>query len=201
MDTFSATDTLGIIDHRNSIFIVCNRVYRTCKLTWSLQMRDGIVRTCSSTTSTLFTLLRINVGTMTSCLDCSKFTSIDTSLAHTVLTVLGYCIARNWTILTGSIHYLNNISIVFRARCLTFCEADTLTDDFTLLIDTATELRSRTRDQMNRNMISLSIKCSFKCQFCYLTQYCMFNFNYIFVSVHIISFSKFLVRINQSYCT
>ena len=201
MDTFTTTDTLGIINHRNSIFIVCNRIYRTCKLTWSLQMRNGIVRTCCSTTSTLFTLLWINVGTMTSCLDCSKFTCIDTCLTHTVLAVLCYCVAGDWTILTGSIHYLNNVSIIFRTRCLTFCQTDTLTDDLTLLINTATELRCWSRNQTNRNMISLRIKCSFKCQFCYLTQYCMFNFNYIFVSVHIISFSKFLVRINQSYCT
>ena len=92
MDTFTATDTLSIIDYGNSVLIVCNRVHRTRKLTWSLQMGDCIVRAGSCTLTTLFTLLRINVGTVASGLNRAELTSINTCLTHTVLAVLGYCI-------------------------------------------------------------------------------------------------------------
>ena len=203
MDTFSAADTLGIINHGNTIFIVCNSVDRTCKLTWSLQMRDCIVRTCSCTSSTLFTFLRINVGTMTSRLNGTEFTCIDTCLSHTVLTVFCNGITGNRAVLTGCTDYLNHVSIILRSRGFALCKTDTLADNFSFFVDTATELWCRARNQTNRDVVSLRIKSTLKCQFCNLTQNGMLDLDYIFISVHKISFafSWFLLSIICSYCT
>ena len=203
MDTFSAADTLGIINHGNTIFIVCNSVDRTCKLTWSLQMRDCIVRTCSCTASTLFTFLRINVGTMTSRLNGTEFTCIDTCLSHTVLTVFCNGITGNRAVLTGCTDYLNHVSIILRSRGFALCKTDTLADNFSFFVDTTTELWCRARNQTNRDVVSLSIKSPFKCQFCDFTQNRMLDLDYIFISVHKISFafSWFLLSIICSYCT
>lgn len=112
-------------------------------------MSDSVVRTCLCTASTLLTLLWVDMWAETSCLDCSELTCIDTSLAKTVLTVLSNCVAWNRTILTCWTDYLDDIAVIICAWCFTLCKSDTLTDDFSLLVDTATELRCRSRNQCN----------------------------------------------------
>ena len=166
-------------------------------------MCNCVVRTCGCAASTLFTFLRINMGTMTTCLNSTKFTCIDTCFSHTVLTVFCNGITGNRTVLTGCTDYLNHISIILRPWGFALCKTDTLADNLSLFVDTATELWCRARNQTNRDVVSLRIKSTLKCQFCNLTQNGMFDLDYIFISVHKISFafSWFLLSIICSYCT
>ena len=147
-------------------------------------MCDRIVRTGLSTFATLFTFLWINVGTKSSRLDRTKFTCIDTCLSKTVLTVLCYCVAGDRTVFAGRRNNLDDIAIIFRSRSFAFCEADSLADDLTLFVDTAAELRGRSRNKLQREVITLFFKFTCKSKLCYLEQYVMFDFDYVSISIH-----------------
>ena len=64
VDTVTTADTLALINYGNTKIIVCNGIYQTCKLTWTFQMSDSIVRACLGTHTALFTFIGINVGTL-----------------------------------------------------------------------------------------------------------------------------------------
>ena len=66
----------------------------------------------------------------------------------------------------------------------TFCQAHSLADDFPFLVNTAAELRVRSRNQFIWNMVALFFQYSVKCQLGYFIQNLMFNFDYILISIH-----------------
>ena len=158
-------------------------------------MRDGIVRTCLCTHTTLFTFIGINVGTLLSRADGTELTCIHTSLTKTVLTVVRYNITGNRTVLTCGRNNLNDISIVLRTRSFSLCQTNTLTDDLTLFIDAATELRCWSGYHLAWQVISFLLQSALKGQLCHLIKYIMLDPNHIFICKHF--FSPYLV----SFCT
>ena len=83
---------------------------------------------------------RVNVGTKSSWLDRTKFTCIDTCLSKTVLAVFCHCITGNRTIFTGRTYYLDHVTVIHWTRSFSLCQSDSLSDNLSLFIDTATEL-------------------------------------------------------------
>ena len=162
MNTFSAADTFVLVDDRKPVFIVCDGIYRATELTWTFQMCDRIIRTCFGALSALLTLGGINMGTKSSRLNSPKLTCVDTCFTKAVLAVLRHGITGNRTILTGRIDNLDNISIILNPRSLPFRQTYSLTDDFSFLVDTASKLWERSRNQSLRNMISFLVKLPFK---------------------------------------
>ena len=184
MNTLSATDALGIINHGNSIFVIGNGIHRAGEFTGSLQMGNGIIGTGRRTFSALLTLLGVNMGTMSSHLNGSEFAGIDTSLSHTVLTIFRHRVAGNRAVLTGGADDLNDISVIMLSRRLPLRQTNTLTDDFPLFIDTAPKLWNRSRNQPKRNVIPLGIQSSLKGQPRHFPKYLMLDFNHIDICVH-----------------
>ena len=125
-------------------------------------MCNGIVRTGFGALTTFFTFGCVNVGTVMSRFNCPKLTGIDTCLSKTVLTVLCYCVAGDRTVFAGRRNNLDDIAIIFRSRSFAFCEADSLADDLTLFVDTAAELRGRSRNKLQREVITLFFKFTCK---------------------------------------
>ena len=101
MDAFSAADTFFLIDNRNAILIIRDRINRTAEFARSFQVSDGIVRTGVSALAALFTFCRINMGACAPRLDRAEFTGIDTSLSYTVLAVLRNYVTGDRTVLTS----------------------------------------------------------------------------------------------------
>ena len=147
-------------------------------------MCNGIVRTGFGALTTFFTFGCVNVGTVMSRFNCPKLTGIDTCLSKTVLTVLCYCVAGDRTVFAGRRNNLDDIAIIFRSRSFAFCEADSLADDLTLFVDTAAELRCRSRNKLQREVITLFFKFTCKSKLCYFEQYVMFDFDYVSISIH-----------------
>ena len=113
MDTHTALDTFFLIDHADTILVICDRIHRTCLFTGSFQMGNGIVRTGIGTHTALLTFVRINMGSLLSYGDSAKMAGILTSLAHTFPAVIRYHIRGDGTFLTGRIddlYYIRSIS-------------------------------------------------------------------------------------------
>ena len=191
VDTVTTADTLALINYGNTKIIVCNGIYRTCKLTWTLQMSDSIVRACLGTHTALFTFIGINVGTLLSGTDSTELTCIHTCLTQTILTVVRYNITGNRTVLTCGRNNLYNISIVLRTRSFSLCQTNTLTDNLTFFIDAATELRCWSRYHLTWQVISFLLQSALKGQLCHLIKYIMLDPNHIFICKHF--FSPYLV--------
>ena len=98
-------------------------------------------------------------------------------LKDEVIAVIGYGVRCDRTLLAGCADDLDYVSGIFAAgRALALCQADTLTDDLALFIDTAAELRLRSRDDGVRNLVlMLLIQLASPCQLCYLVQYVVFD--------------------------
>ena len=122
-----------------------------------------MVRTSLGTFTTFLTLGSVNMGTMASHLDRTKVTCVDTCLSDTVLAVVGYNITGDRAIFTCRTDDLDDIAVVMHARCLSLCQADSLADNFSFFIDTATELRCWSRNQRLRNAVPLLFQFICKC--------------------------------------
>src|SRR5699024_2851509 len=95
-----------------------------------------------------------------SCLNRAELTCIDTCLTNTVLAVLRHCIAGDRTVLTCGADDLDHIAVILKPRSLSLCQTDTLSDDLSLLVNTAAELSSRSRDQFHRDLILTLLQLS-----------------------------------------
>ncbi len=192
VNAFSAANTFFFVDNGNSMLIICNGIHRTAVFTGTLQVGNGIVRTGLCTFSAFFTFGCINMGAFSAHFNGTEFAGIDTCLSNTVLAVFRNGITGNGTVLTGRADNLNYISVIRNSWRLPFCQADSLPNDFSLLVDTAAELWRGPRYQFQCNVISFCIQFSGKCQFCNFIEHIMFDSNYIFISEHPIYLSLFL---------
>ena len=118
--------------------------------------------------------------------DSTHTADIFAAVRYTASARLRYIIAAYGTFVTGNIYYLNYVGI---CRIAAHSDFNTFRNDSSLLVDTATELRCRSRNKCKWDVISDLIEVTCKCSLCDLKQNCMFDFDYVFVSVHIISFS------------
>ena len=177
MDAGTALDALVLVDFAYAVLIVGDSIYRTGLLTRTLQMRDCVVRAGICALTTLFTLIRINVGTGISHADRAKVTRVLACFTHTFSTVIGYRIGCDRTLLAGCADDLDYVSGIFAAgRALALCQADTLTDDLALFINTAAELCLRSRYDAVRNLsLVFLIQLAVPCKLCYLVKYVVFD--------------------------
>jgi len=177
VDAGAALDTLIFIDLAYAILVVGNRVYRAGLLTRALQMCDRVVRAGICALAALLTLVRINMGTGISHADRAKVTRVLACFTHTFSTVIGYRIGCDRTLLAGCADDLDYVSGIFAAgRALALCQADTLTDDLALFINTAAELCLRSRYDGVRNLsLVFLIQLAVPCKLCYLVKYVVFD--------------------------
>ena len=161
MSTFN---TFTVIYLTYTIFVHSNCTYRTDFLTRSNQICNSIIWTGFSTLTTFFTFFRIDISFISCHRNSTKLTCLHTFLAHTFLTVIGYNESCDRTLLTCRRDNLNDIVALFVTRTFSLHETDSLTDDLSLLVYTAAELCLRTRDQFERDIVSLFLESALKSQ-------------------------------------
>ena len=110
-------------------------------------------------------------------LEHGNITGILAGLSHTFSAVIGYRVRCDRTLLTGCPNDLDHVSGIFAAgRALALCQADTLTDDLALFINTAAELCLRSRYDGVRNLsLVFLIQLAVPCKLCYLVKYVVFD--------------------------
>ena len=104
------------------------------------------------------------MGTVAADRDRTKATCVLTGFTHTFLTVIGYNESCDRTLLTCRRDNLNDIVALFVTRTFSLHETDSLTDDLSLLVYTAAELCLWTRDQFERDIVSLFLESALKSQ-------------------------------------
>ena len=105
------------------------------------------------------------MGTVAADRDRTKVTCVLTGFTHTFLTVIGYNESCDRTLLTCRRDDLDDVIALFVTRTFSLRETDSLTDDLSLLVYTAAELCLWTRDQFERDIVSLLFQLSLKSQF------------------------------------
>ncbi len=187
MDALAAADAFFLINNRNVVLVICNRIYRTCYLARTLHADNRIVRACLCTLAAFPALGRVDIGTVTAHGNRPELAGVHAGLSKTVLAVVCNGVTGNRTSFTGRTDNLNDVSIILRAEIFAFCQAHSLADDFPFLVNTAAELRYRAWNQLFRNKIALFFQRSVKSQLCYFIQHVMLDFNDILIIVHTIS--------------
>ena len=108
---------------------------------------------------------------------------VNAGLAQTVLAVLCHGVAGDRTVLAGRTDDLDNIAVVCCSRRFAFRQADTLPDDLPLFVDTAAELRSRSGNQLECDLVLALFQFACKSQSGNFLQNRMFDLDYICVCV------------------
>ena len=139
-------NALVLIDFTNAcLFVHCDSVSRTCTAARTNELSDSVVRTCLSTLSTLFTYRRIDVCTVTAHCDSTELTSVLTCFTHTLLAVVCYYETSDRTLFTSSCDNLDLVIALVICRAFTLSETNSLTNNLSLFVYTATEAGLRTR--------------------------------------------------------
>ena len=156
----AAANTFFLINYRNPVFVICNRVYRTAEFTWPFQICNRMIRAGFCAFTAFLAFRRVNMGTMAPNGNRIKIACIDTCLSNTVLAVVCYNITGNRAVLARRMDYLYDIAVVYCAWRFAFRKADSLTDNFPFFVNTATKLRVWPRNQLIGDMIPFFFQIS-----------------------------------------
>ena len=176
VDAVAAADALGLIDFTVAILIEGNGSDRTGLLAGTNQMHNCAIRTGLCAHTALLALVGINVRTEFTDGNCTKLTGIQTGLSKTETAVVCHCISRKRAVVAGRLDNLNHIRrIRISHRVLCAGKTDSLSCNFTFLIDAAAIGRSRTGNQLvNKLFLVLCVKIAIPCKACNLLHDLMF---------------------------
>lgn len=177
MDTLSALDTFGFVYLAYSMLVHGYGADRAALHTGSLYFNDCGIGTSLCTFSAAFTFVRIDKGTIVTDGNSSEITGLFTGFCQTSLTQVGnYVAGGNRTFLAGGVDNLYNVAALSGTGTLSFCQSDSLSDNFPFLVNTAAETRFGPGNHIVGNILFFLVQFTGKCQLSHFSEYLVLNF-------------------------